>query len=207
MKEKILIADDHQLFGDGLKELLQKKGDFDVYGPLSRPEEIKKALQEVRPEILLLDINLGGINGIELGEKLKKDFPETGIIMLTMYEHVNFLEKSKEVNLDGYLLKDCDTEELLEGIEKVLKGGKCFIRIETSFFENDAFKDTFMEKYNLTERELEIMTHLKNGRTNDEIAKKLYLSFHTVKTHRKNIYLKLGVSNLAELIDFSSQQP
>jgi DNA-binding NarL/FixJ family response regulator len=207
MKNKILIADDHQLFGNGLKELLQKSGNFEVFGPIKEEEEIKQALLIIRPSILLLDINLGGINGIELGTVLKKDFPDLGIIMLTMYENARFLSQSIKANLDGYLLKDCETKELVAGIDKVLKGEKCFIKIASEPDENKQFKDNFLTKYNITERELEIINHLKNGETNEEIAKKLTLSFHTVKTHRKNIYLKLSVSNLAGLIDFLNQLP
>ena len=205
MTSKIIIADDHQLFGNGLKELLQKDKLFEVHGPIKQEEEIKQAIAELRPEVLLLDINLNGINGIELGKILKQDFPDLKIIIITMYENMSFLNQSKEANLDGYLLKDCETADLLNGIKQVLKGGTCFTKIEGVFFEDETFKDSFLEKYNITEREMEIMTHLKNGKTNDEIAQRLYVSFHTVKTHRKNIYNKLGINNLAELINLSAR--
>lgn len=207
MSPKILIADDHQLFGNGLKELLQKGNLYEVHGPIKHEDEIKHAISELRPAVLLLDINLNGINGIQLGKVLKGDFPDLKIIIITMYENLTFLAQSKEAELNGYLLKDCETSELLNGIKEVLNGGTCFVEMENDFFESETFKDSFLEKYNITEREMEIMNHLKNGRTNEEIAKRLFLSFHTVKTHRKNIYNKLGVSNVAELIDFASQNP
>ncbi|WP_341226190.1 response regulator transcription factor [uncultured Arcticibacterium sp.] len=207
MSPKILIADDHQLFGNGLKELLQKDSLYEVHGPIMHEDEIKHTISDLRPHVLLLDINLNGINGIQLGKVLKSNFPDLKIIIITMYENLTFLAQSKEAELNGYLLKDCETSELLNGIREVLNGGTCFVEMENDFFESETFKDSFLEKYNITEREMEIMNHLKNGRTNEEIAKRLFLSFHTVKTHRKNIYNKLGVSNVAELIDFASQNP
>jgi DNA-binding NarL/FixJ family response regulator len=196
---KILIVDDHQLFGLGLKELLLKQTDYQIIGPLKELNEINSTIQTQSPQLILLDINLAGINGIDLGKKLKVDFLHLKIIMLTMYEHAAFLQNAKDVDMDGYLLKDCDFNELLQGINAVLKGGTCFMKIKGEQFP--ILKDAFGDKLKLSEREIEISKEICNGLNNNEIAEKLRLSFHTIKTHRKNIYTKLGISHVTELKD------
>lgn len=201
MTKRILIADDHQLFGEGLKELLSKQSSFEVAGPLKEKEEIIQGVIRFKPHVLLLDINLGKTNGIDLGRNLKNSYPGIKIIMLTMYEDEKFLKQSKQFQMDGYLLKDCETSVLLSGIQKVLNGETCFTEFEPASEEQNIGKDNFMARYQLSVRELEVMHQLKHGFNNQEIAEQLNLSFHTVKTHRKNIYMKLNVSNVAELIE------
>lgn len=201
MKKRILIADDHLLFGEGLKELLAKQPAFEVKGPVKEREEIIQAVILFKPHVLLLDINLGKTNGIDLGRDLKKSHPGVKIIMLTMYEEEKFLKQSKQYQMDGYLLKDCETSVLLSGIQKVLDGNTCFTEFEETAENLAIGKDDFMALYQLSSRELEVIHQLKHGFNNQEIAESLNLSFHTVKTHRKNIYMKLKVSNVAELIE------
>lgn len=201
MKYKILIADDHKLFGEGLKELLRKQGDFMPFGPEKERYAIEEAISEINPKILLLDINLGKLDGLELGKDLKVAFPYLKIVMLTMYENEKMLNLSKLYGMDGYLLKDCETSVLLAGIRSVLAGGTCFVEFDKEM-ESIQYKpsDQFLVQYQLSEREIEIIHYLKKGISNQEIADIIHLSYHTVKTHRKNIYLKLGVGNVAELI-------
>lgn len=203
MKYKILIVDDHILFGEGLKELLRKQNDFQLFGPEKERHVIEQAISEIEPEVLLLDINLGKLDGLELGKDLKIRYPNLKILMLTMYDEEKLLRLSKQYGMDGYLLKGCETEVLLSGIRTVIGGGTYFVDFVV---ENDSKvkrkSDSFLAHYQLSEREIEIIELLKQGFNNPEIAKELSLSFHTVKTHRKNIYLKLGVRNVTELIEF-----
>ncbi|MGR3810636.1 response regulator [Jiulongibacter sp. NS-SX5] len=201
MTYKILIVDDHQLFGEGLKELLQKRGTFKVYGPLKNKEEIIRTVFQIEPDVVLLDINLGKLDGLDLGKHLKEIAPELKVIMLTMYEYSRLLSLSKQFNMDGYLLKDCESDVLFFAIGEVLSGGKHFMHVSISEENSKGFKDSFLMKYQLSERETGIIDFLIQGYTNRDIANSLSLSYHTVKTHRKNIYLKLGVSNVPELIE------
>lgn len=196
---KILIVDDHLLFGLGLKELLLKESGYEVTGPVTDLNEITSIIQTISPDVVLLDINLDGLNGIELGKKLKSEFGNIKIIILTMYEHAVFLKQAKESEMDGYLLKDSDPNVLFKGIQSVLDGGSCFLKIvdEKSSQKMNGFGD----KYYLSERELEVANEICKGLNNHEIAEKLNLSYHTIKTHRKNIYTKLSVSNVPELIE------
>lgn len=196
---KILIVDDHLLFGLGLKELILKETDYKVIGPVKNLNEIISTIQSDSPDVVLLDINLNGINGIELGKKLKNEFRNIKIIILTMYEHAVFLKQAKECEMDGYILKDSDPNVLFNGIQSVLEGGSCFLKIldEKSSQKMNGFGD----KYHLSEREFEVANEICKGLNNNEIAEKLNLSYHTIKTHRKNIYTKLSVSNVPELIE------
>ncbi|SOE19662.1 DNA-binding response regulator, NarL/FixJ family, contains REC and HTH domains [Spirosomataceae bacterium TFI 002] len=201
MKNKILIADDHKLFGEGLKELLRKQGDYMPFGPEKEKYAIEEAISEINPKVLLLDINLGKLDGLELGKDLKVAFPYLKIIMLTMYENEKMLKLSKLYGMDGYLLKDCETKVLLNGIKTVIDGGSYFVEFEAEpKYEMSTALDSFLAQYQLSDREVEIIDHLVKGLNNQEIAEILNLSYHTVKTHRKNIYLKLDVSNVPELI-------
>ncbi len=198
-KSRIIIIDDHQLFGLGLKELLLKQEIYEVFGPFKNIHEINSAIQTFDPMLLLLDINLNGINGLEMGKKLKEDYPKLKIIMLTMYEHAVFLKQSKDFGMDGYLLKDSEPHVLINGINTVLGGGKYFLEIVER--ANDMMKDAFADKHKLSEREIEISHEICKGLNNHEIAEKLCLSYHTIKTHRKNIYNKLKISHVTELIE------
>lgn len=204
MKSRILIADDHQLFGNGLKELLSKESYLEVFGPEKSPESIIHAVKLRHPQILLLDVNLEGVNGIELGEILKKDYPEMAIIIITMYNQAHLIEKSKDAGLDGYLLKDCETDVLINSINRILNGEKIFIT-QKEYDASPLLKDDFLLQYQLTEREKEIIRLLTQGKSNTEIGECLFLSFHTIKTHRKNIYNKLGVSSLIELVEIAQK--
>lgn len=200
MKYKILIADDHKLFGEGLKELLRKQGDFVPYGPEKDRYAIEEAISEIRPKVLLLDINLGKIDGLELGKDLKVAFPFLKIIMLTMYENEKMLKLSKLYGMDGYLLKDCETNVLLTGIRKVIDGESYFSEFaNTRNVKQTIFSKRFLTQYQLSEMELEVISFLKNGISDESIAERLLLTLHTVKTHRKNVFLKLGVNNLEDL--------
>ena len=195
----ILIIDDHQLFGLGLKELLLKQESFEVLGPFKNIHDIHAAIQANHPQLLLLDINLNGVNGLDLGKKIKIDYPKLKIIILTMYEHAVFLKQSKEYGMDGYLLKDSEPQILIKDINNVLNGGQAFLEIIEE--SNIGLKDDFAAKHRLSEREIEIGHEICKGLNNNEIAEKLFLSYHTVKTHRKNIYQKLKISHVTELLE------
>lgn len=200
-KHQLLIIDDHYLFGEGLKELLSKQKELHIEGPEKDVKRIESMLSQNTPELILMDINLSGLNGIELGAKIKEDYPDIKIIILTMYDQKTFFKQAQEAKMDGYLLKDCDSAILLKGIFEVLKGGTYFYEITDTKSHYLPENDDFANKYKLSERELEIIKHICNGLNNKQIAETISLSYHTVKSHRKNIYFKLGISHITELIE------
>lgn len=202
---KILLVDDHHIFNDALKSLINEQPNLIVCGQVYQAKDALLAIEELRPELLLLDINLQGSNGIDLGKQILFSFPDVKIIVLTMYNQPKLLEETKKVGLHGYLLKDATTAKLLEGIRLVIAGGTYFdTAVINPLQTNDSpFQDDFAQRLNLTFREIEIIRLIKIGLTNEQIAEKLNLSFFTVKTHRKNIHFKLGLSKVSELIEFA----
>ena len=203
---RILLVDDHHIFNEGLKRLINEQPGYVVCGQVYQSKDIFTAIENLRPHLILLDVNLKGVNGIDIGKKIIKDYPAIKVIVLTMYNQSKLLEESRKVGLHGYLLKDATTVKLLSGIELVLKGKYYFDKAITGFTPAEhQFTDSFAQKLNLTFREIEIIRLIKIGHTNEQIAEQLHLSFFTIKTHRKNIHFKLGLSKVTELIDFAAK--
>ena len=206
-KVRILLVDDHHIFNDGLKRLIDEQNDLVVCGQVYQSKDIFAAIENNKPDLILLDINLQGENGIDLGKKIVNLFPEVKIIVLTMYNQPKLLEECRTVALHGYLLKDATTSKLLEGIRTVLSGKTYFDKTILNSHQNGEgpYIDNFARRLNLTFREVEIIRLIKAGFTNEEIAEKLSLSVFTIKTHRKNIHFKLDLSNVAQLIEFATR--
>jgi DNA-binding NarL/FixJ family response regulator len=193
---RILIADDHVLFNDGVKHLLAS--DFSDIHQVFSGIDVERAVAQLRPQLLLLDINLPGMDGLELSKRLKKDNATLKIILLSMYNDQKFIRLAEEIGVEGYLLKSTTQRGLLSGIYAVLNGGKVYCTHADP--HNVHAKDVFMEKYKLTQRELEIIRLIKEGKSSAQIAESIYLSVFTVETHRRNINLKLNIKNPAELV-------
>jgi DNA-binding NarL/FixJ family response regulator len=200
---KILIADDHQLFNEGIKIMLSTE-EFEVIGQVYKGNEIIPFILQNRPDIILLDMNMPNMTGMEVSKIIKKDFPELKIIIVTTYNEHRFVEEFQKIGVAGYLLKNSSKDELLQAIQAVLAGKQFFDpKLFLKNTPNLHSDDDFVKRFNLTNRELEIIRFLKDGFTNHVIAEKLFLSVFTVDTHRKNINLKLNIKNPAELIKFA----
>ncbi len=203
---KILLVDDQLLFSNGLSLLLNQHPGFTVCGQIPTASQLLAAIHRLSPQIVLLDINLGGTNGIDLGKTLLQEFSEIKVLILTMYNHVKLLEQTRRAGLHGYLLKDNDPAELVAGIETVLAGGTVFDpRVLLPETDKDPFGDDFAQRLQLTFREVDIIRLIRDGLTNDQMADRLSISVFTVKTHRKNIHTKLGLTNMADLIQFANR--
>ena len=204
---RILLVDDHHIFNDGLKRLIEEQPNLMVCGQVYQAKQVMAAVEQQKPDLLLLDINLQGSNGIDLGKKILASFSDLKIIVLTMYNQPKLLEETKKAGLHGYLLKDATTAKLLEGIQIVISGKTCFDHnvVNPQPKLESPFLDNFAQRLNLTFREIEVIRLIKIGFTNEQIAERLNLSFFTVKTHRKNIHFKLKLNNVAELIEFAVQ--
>ena len=199
---KLLIIDDHKLFMDGLVAILKDTPIISKIYTESDYTQIEQRVQTIVPDWILIDINLGGENGLDIGRKLKRRYPTVKIIVLTMHHHPSFKQQAKEYGFDAFLHKDASTKVLLQTLND-LKLGKAWNWDEQ---EKEDTEFRFLKNnYNLTTRELEIIHYLAQGLDNQQIAEKLYLSYFTVKTHRKNIYMKLGVSNIVELTTFAKE--
>lgn len=200
---KILIADDHTLFNEGVRLLLQDT--YTIVGQVHDGKEVLHAVQVQNPDVILLDINLPLINGFELAQTLKKSFPRLKIIFLSMYSEPRFVEQARQIGVDGYLLKHATKQELITGIEQVRLGQHYFDPKLTAQQTNLHQDDHFVKTYALTPREVQIIRLVKQGFSNPQIAEKLFIVQETVKSHRKNLYYKLNINNLAELIAFANE--
>lgn len=192
----ILIADDHRLFNDAIAGLLRSL--FSAVRQVFDGDGLTYAIRQEVPDLLLLDINLPKYNGLELAEKIRRDYSSVKIIIVTMYNQVHLVEAAHSLGLEGYVLKDSPSQVLLEAIETVSQGQTFFdpkLRKKTK-----AEEDAFSSRLLLTKREKQVVEKLITGQKAEDIAIDLGIGYETVKSYRKNIYLKLGVNNLAELI-------
>lgn len=204
-KIKIIIADDHNLFIDGLKLLLKDEPDMVVIDIANDGRELLAILPRTVSDIVLLDVNMPNLNGLDTARYIKQSYPSVKTIMLSTYNDEHLIEKAKALGVNGYLLKTTNKEELLQTIRLVASGQACFPyrqpMSKTGFDDNDGF----LKQFNLTKREMEILQFLKTGTTNQQIAEKLFLSVYTIETHRKNIMQKLNLKSPVALHKFISE--
>lgn len=205
---RVLIADDHEIVLDGYISILTQSKNFEVVAKASNGKEVLQHLQSNKADVVLLDLNMPQMDGIETTIKVKELFPQVKIIILTMYDDAAHIKKLIDLGVNGYLLKNTDKSTLIRAIETVFEG-KSFFDSEITKTIVNGFKQKIQlehEEVTLSERELEIIALIASGKQTNEISEALFLSPHTVKTHRKNINLKLGIHNPAELILFAKSK-
>ena len=195
----VIIADDHQLFRDGVKAMLQRSDTIDVIGEAADGPALLNVLTDQAPDIVLLDIAMPTTSGLDLLPTIKERFPSVRCIMLTMHEDVQYVLRSLRQGADGYLLKDSDAEELRAAVHEVAQGNKYFKnKISDLIVAN--LSDGDNQELLLSEREIQVVRLVAEGKITKEIAAQLYVSVRTVETHRSRIMKKLGVANTAEMI-------
>lgn len=198
----LVIADDHNLFIEGLKQLFQDEEDIYVIDIANNGKELLSILSNQKIDIVLMDINMPELNGLDAVKFMKQSHPLIKTIILSTYNDDHLVEKAKTLGVNGYLLKTTNKEELLQTIRLVHAGQSCFpYRQPMNKNEFDGY-DSFLKQFNLTKRELEILQLIKNNLTNQQIADRLFLSIYTVETHRKNIMQKIGIKTPSALIKF-----
>jgi DNA-binding NarL/FixJ family response regulator len=200
---RVLLADDHALFSDGLAlQLTQADPSVTVVAQVFRGSDVLPAVHEYSPDIVLLDINLPVPNGLECVRQLSVAFPSVKTIMLTMYGYRRFINECYEAGAAAYLLKHVRVPAMLDTIRRVLAGERIFPSPPTTDLHAD---DSFVVRFKLTPTEIKIIKLLRLGLSNPQISHKLFVGVETVKSHRKNIYRKLGITHLSELINFAQE--
>ena len=203
-KIKILITDDHQLFRNGLKILLNSFPDFEVTAEASNGEEFLKLMKTVPADIVLMDINMPEMDGIEATRKGVKMFPGINIIALSMYGEEDYYYKMVDAGAKGFLLKDSDISEVREAILTVIKGGSYFSQeLLYHVIQKIKHREHESKTANLSKREKEILSKICEGLSNQEIADTLFISKRTVDKHRANLLGKTNSKNTASLILFA----
>jgi len=205
------LVDDHLLVRNGLRSLLESEPYFIVVGEGTNGKEGIELTKELKPDILIIDVRMPLLGGIEAVEKLNQEGTDTKCIILSMHDSEEYILKSITAGASGYLLKDTNKEEFEKAIKNVYKGGKYFSgdtssAIIKSLIEEQTTKTTPKSSftsnditYKLTKKEAEILEYILQGFTNNEIAEKLGKSKRTIETHRFNLMKKLDVKNLVEL--------
>ena len=195
----VLIADDHTIFRQGLVSLLKNEETITIVGEARNGIEVVEVVNSNIVDIVLMDIEMPIKNGIDTTKTLQKLHPEIKILALTMYKTPSFIKQMLKAGAEGYILKDAGKEELLTAINTIIDGKPYHSALVTKSIMASLHtkKNT---KAPLTERELEVIQLISDQLTMRQIAEKLHLSTMTIETHRKNIYLKLGVHNAAGLV-------
>ncbi len=205
MSAKVIIVDDHSMVREGLKQLLELDGDVEVIGEACDGVECLVLLEKVLPQVLLLDINMPNMNGLEVLERLKQNNVDVKVIILTVHNEIEFLLKAVEIGIDGYLLKESNSSELKKAIFHVIEG-ETYIQPSMIPLLNSKMVERDIEKEKislLTRRELEVLKLLSVGLYNKEIGKKLDISERTVKNHISSIFKKIDVTDRTQAAVFS----
>ena len=201
----IMIADDHAMMREGIKQLLEFDGMVKVIAEASDGNECLSVLKTVRPDVLLLDINMPNINGIEVLEELRNKRDDLKILILTVHNEVEYLVKAVDIGVNGYILKDSESAELKKAIEAIVNGEN-FIQpdliplLNARLIKRDTDKDKIEQ---LTKREREVLIQVANGMFNKEIANSLLISERTVKNHISSIFKKIEVSDRTQAAVFA----
>lgn len=197
----IVIAEDHPTFSFGVEQSLAKVPNMQIIDKVLNGKQLLQLLNIKKPDLILMDVLMPHMNGIEAAMLIRKDFPSIKIIFISMYEESSIIKQCMQYG-DGYIPKASTTEELINVINTVIDGNTYFHFAKPLIFKQP-YNDDLIKKYKLTKREIELIQLLKNGLTTKEIAGKLFLSSLTIETHRKNIFRKLEVKNISELIVFA----
>ncbi len=203
-KIRIIIIDDHQLFRNGLKILLDSIPEFEVVGESSNGEEFLKLISTIQADIALMDINMPELDGIEATRKGLKLCPSINIIALSMYGEEEYYYKMVDAGAKGFILKDSDINEVKEAINTVFKGGNYFSQeLLYHVIQKIKHREHESKTANLSKREREILFKICEGLSNQEIADTLFISKRTVDKHRANLLGKTNSKNTASLILFA----
>ena len=205
MAINVMIADDHSMIREGLKQLLELEGNFKVIAEACDGVECLNKLETVTPDVLLLDINMPNMNGLEVLQKMKEKRMKIKVLVLTIHSEVEYLLKAVDIGVNGYLLKDSESAELKKAILAVVNGDN-YIQpslipvLNSKMIDRD--KDV-MKIESLTRRELEVLKNLSIGMYNKDIAEKLDISERTVKNHISNIFKKIEVTDRTQAAVFA----
>ena len=205
MSVRVMLVDDHALIREGIKQLLEFDGSIEVVDEAGDGSECLEKIKRSKPQVLLLDINMPKVNGIEVLEEIRKQKIKVKVLILTVHNEVEYLLKAVDIGVDGYLLKDSGSSELKRAIDVVMSGEN-YIQPELIPVLNKRLvaRDVDKDKIDsLTKRELEVLIKVANGMINKEIATSLDISERTVKNHISNIFKKIDVSDRTQAAVFA----
>jgi DNA-binding NarL/FixJ family response regulator len=204
----ILLVDDHELILEGMAQLVESIAGFRVVGKAENGKIALQLVEALKPDMVLMDVDMPVMNGLEATKRIKAQYPDTQVLILTMHNEDALVKRMKEIGADGFILKNADRDSFVEALSSVAGGQKDFAEIakKTSTasgnvdeWTNATGEDT-KRLMMLSERETEILRHIAMGRSNKEIGDVLFISHRTVDTHRTSIMKKMEVHNVAGLV-------
>ncbi len=196
---RVMIVDDHPMVAEGIEAILDTYPDIEVVGTLSDGQQAVDQVAARAPDVVLMDLNMPGMNGLSATEMLMEDHPQVKVLILSMHDSPEYISTALSHGASGYVLKDVPTEQIKEAIDTVMGGGHYLCTGATASLKPKS--GTAREA--LTSREQTILLQLAQGRSNKEVAAELDISVRTVETHRTNIKRKLGISSTAGLTRYA----
>ncbi|MGH2425056.1 MAG: response regulator [bacterium] len=207
-KIRVLLADDHAIVREGVKMILAKEPDFEVVGEAQDGQQALELVERMKPNVVVMDISMPEMGGIEATQQVKERYAGVNVIALTMHEDESYVFKLLRAGASGYVLKRAAAQDLVQAVRAAAKGEAFLYPSVARKVVEDYLKRVEAgeerERYDgLTEREKEILTHIAEGLSNQQIAQKLYISIKTVQTHRAHILGKLGLHDRTELVRYA----
>ena len=200
-KVKVIIVDDHAIVLDGIKSLLAEIENVTIAATATNATDALELLRQTKAELVITDINMPGMDGMEFIKTIRSNFPPTKIIVLSLHDEAHFVRNIMKQRVQGYILKNDASSELVEAVNRVL-AGKTFFSSKISQVIVEQINTSDSEKL-LTEREIEIVKLIAGEFSNKQIAEKLFISERTVESHRKNIFRKTETNSIVGLIKFA----
>lgn len=205
-KITILIVDDHKIVRDGIRSLIEAEEKLVIIGEASNGKEAIQASRHIIPDLIIMDINMPDMDGIEASKIIKKEYPQIKILALTMVVDPHHIQNMIESGASGYILKSSTREELIEAILEVNQGRVYFSDEATKAILEEMVNPNLKKpssRFEITKREKDVLKLIVDEYTNQEIASKLFISVRTVDTHRRNLLQKTGAKNTAGLVKFA----
>jgi DNA-binding NarL/FixJ family response regulator len=205
-KINIVLVDDHQILRDGLRNLIEQKSNLHIVGEASDGREAIKLCAKLLPDVVITDISMAGLNGIESARQIHKDHPEIKIIGLSMHANKKFIQGMFNAGGYAYLLKDGDTDELITAINAVMEDRKYLSKSINQSYLKFLHENEEVEERKISARETEILQLIAEGKSSKEIGEILFLSSKTVDVHRNNIMKKLDIHTIPDLTKYAIRE-
>jgi len=210
LKTTLVLAEDHHIVRQGIRSLLEAEADFEIVGEVSDGLEAVRMVESLKPDVLVLDLMMGGLNGLEVARQVSTSSPKTAIIFLSMYNNEAYVLEALRAGAKGYVLKDSTADDLVKAVHEAVIGRHYLsASLSERAIENyiAKSKETYLDPYEtLTTREREVFHLAAQSCTNAEIAGRLFISRRTVEVHRANVMHKLGLHNQPQLIRYAMKR-
>lgn len=200
---RLIIADDHPVIIDGIRMILEKENDIDLVAEVSDGKSLMDILEKEEVDVVLTDINMPKMSGIEVAKLINEKYPNTKVIAFSQYDEKRFVKQVLKSGASGYMLKSTPAREFVKAIRMVHSGGMYLSEGLPNIFDQKPKKRSNYLFPEISPRELDVLKEICEGKNTQEIADTLFISYNTVETHRANLLLKVGVKNTAGLVKWA----